>query len=91
MAQPMYKRRGWKFPEYCGGNKEDWRQLSDACKLRDGWKCVKCGAAGSRAGGNAVLQAHHIVPKSRGGADALYNLETVCVNCHGAEHKHLRR
>lgn len=93
MGQPFFKRRGWKFPEYCGGNKADWRALSEECKQRDGYKCTQCGAKGWQSGGNATLQACHIVPKSRGGSDTLGNLTTKCVACHAQEpgHDHMKK
>ena len=32
--------------------------------------------------GHSVLMTHdHIIPKSKGGADELYNTQTMCVNC----------
>lgn len=37
-----------------------------------------------------VLQAHHIVERSKGGTDDLSNLQLLCPTCHSEEH-HLRR
>ena len=94
MGQPFFKRRrgNWKFPEYCWGNKADWKTLSDECKQRDGFKCTQCGAGGWQVGGNTMLQACHIVSKSKGGPDTLSNLVTKCVSCHSKEpgHEHMR-
>jgi 5-methylcytosine-specific restriction endonuclease McrA len=90
VGQPFFKKSKWKFPEYCGGNKADWRMLSEECKRRDGYKCTQCGAKGWQAGGNATLQAHHIVSKSKGGLDIISNLETVCTGCHSKHHDHMK-
>lgn len=30
---------------------------------------------------------HHIIPRNKGGADSLANLQTVCRNCHNTLHK----
>ena len=49
--------------------------------------CQKCGAKGGSKG-DAVLQAHHIVPRSKGGADTTENLITLCNACHESEHGH---
>lgn len=54
-----------------------WRRLSLAVVQRDG-ACVRCGQT-------VFLSAHHIVPRSEGGADLLDNLETLCTRCHGRE------
>ena len=59
---------------------ERWRELSAAVKRRDGWRCTKCGT-------RARLDAHHIQPVGLGGPmwDP-ENLETLCRNCHMAQH-----
>jgi 5-methylcytosine-specific restriction endonuclease McrA len=48
------------------------------CKKRDK-KCVYCDCKHS-------LNAHHIISKSQGGGDELYNLITLCFKCHRAYH-----
>jgi|APGre2960657505_1045072.scaffolds.fasta_scaffold01603_4 5-methylcytosine-specific restriction endonuclease McrA len=90
MRDPFFKRKKYKFPEYCNGNRNDWRKLADQCKDRDGFKCQECGALGIQAGGFAVLHAHHIVSKSKSGWDSLLNLKTICSKCHAKEHSHMR-
>lgn len=42
---------------------------------RDGWRCQNCGT-------RQQLDVHHIVPRSRGGADHERNLITLCRSCH---------
>lgn len=54
-------------------------KLSRACFIRDGWKCRHCNDRGG-------LHPHHVVYKSHGGEDALYNLITLCAQCHRAHH-----
>ena len=45
-------------------------------KMRDRFRCVRCGARGS-------LQVHH---RYGTGAHRIDDLETLCVTCHQAEH-----
>jgi DNA-binding NtrC family response regulator len=37
---------------------------------------------------NGVTEAHHIVPVSLGGPDALNNLVELCLECHSLVHNH---
>src|SRR6266851_8067027 len=46
---------------------------------RDGWRCQECGSM-------EILQVHHMKPRSRLGDDVLYNLITLCVDCHRKSH-----
>lgn len=48
---------------------------------RDGWKCRRCAIGVEKA----ILEADHIVPRSRGGKDAAENLITLCRDCHRAK------
>lgn len=50
-----------------------WMALE--CFKRDGWHCFYCNSTQS-------LHPHHIVYKSQGGFDLLWNLVTLCMNCH---------
>jgi hypothetical protein len=45
---------------------------------RDGWKCVACGRS---ADDGVILHIDHIVPRSKGGADAIGNYQTLCNIC----------
>jgi 5-methylcytosine-specific restriction endonuclease McrA len=49
------------------------------CFERDGWKCRHCR---SREG----LHPHHMIYKSAGGPDDLWNLCTLCYKCHRQHH-----
>lgn len=72
------------------GTKNDWAALSVACIKRDGHRCTQCGR-GSTVGNR--LNAHHIIPVSRGGKSVMYNLKTLCVSCHSKQpfHQHMRK
>jgi 5-methylcytosine-specific restriction endonuclease McrA len=60
-----------------------WRQLSLMVVQRDG-ACVRCGSTW-------LLSAHHVIPRTEGGADAPENLVALCVRCHGRESAEERR
>jgi 5-methylcytosine-specific restriction protein A len=47
--------------------------------LRADWYCVACAAAGRVS---YATEVDHIVPRTRGGADALENLQGLCRACH---------
>ena len=49
---------------------------------RDKWKCCSCGR-GSQHG--SILHVDHIVPRSKGGADTLDNLQTLCSECNAGK------
>ena len=46
---------------------------------RDGWRCALCDDTRG-------LQVHHVVMRSRGGADVEHNLITLCWKCHAVAH-----
>lgn len=58
-----------------------WKKQSEACKQRDGYKCVACRARK----GDVKLHAHHIIPYLDGGSSGLGNLVTLCSRCHAWE------
>jgi len=58
----------------------EWRRLSRQTKKRD---CYQCQVCGDREGDpHTVLNAHHIIPRAKGGPDTLDNLITLCDLCH---------
>lgn len=64
-----------------------WRRLRDAVLLRDKYTCQEC----KRIRLPDELACDHIVPTSKGGTDAMTNLQTLCNGpgeCH--ERKTLR-
>ncbi len=71
---------GVKCREYQQSNRLD-ENLRLACLIRDNFTCQKCGKKETR------LQAHHIVWTSKGGKDSIYNLITLCEDCHDKVHE----
>jgi hypothetical protein len=57
--------------------------LHRAVYRRAHYRCEACGAGGVK------LEAHHRVPRERGGRDAVDNLVALCVPCHQAAHADL--
>jgi hypothetical protein len=53
-----------------------WQKLRRAARLRDGNRCVRCGASGR-------LSVHHAVV----GSNLLDDLLTLCARCHRREHR----
>lgn len=68
-----------------------WRELSAACIKRDGNRCTYVSARGIRCDATTGLSAHHIIPRSKNGADKLFNLKTVCKCHHEVYHPHMRK
>ncbi len=62
----------------------DWDVLRRRVYARDGYRCNNCGAVGTE------VHAHHIVPLSKGGANQLTNLTTLCTACHTLIHPHMQ-
>lgn len=50
-------------------------KLTRACYIRDGWRCRHCR---NRNG----LHPHHVIYQSHQGPDELWNLITLCAQCH---------
>ena len=44
---------------------ENWKELSEACRRRDNYKCRRCGRDFSH--NKLALHAHHVIPLSKGG------------------------
>jgi hypothetical protein len=62
-------------------NSARWQKPRAAAKQRDGNRCMNCGATEG-------LQVHHVVRLEDGGAELdLNNLVTLCVGCHGEQHR----
>lgn len=57
---------------------------------RDKERCRVCGRLTKTVGLNPKTRAtaHHVVYRSAGGSDELWNLATVCGQCHADEHDH---
>ena len=63
---------------------EHWKELSEACRKRDNYKCQRCGKDFSH--NKLALHAHHIIPLSKGGRNTLSNLISLCEACHSKTH-----
>jgi hypothetical protein len=50
-----------------------------AILARDQWTCCSCGRSARHEG--VLLEVDHIVPRSRGGTNAIDNLQTLCRKC----------
>jgi hypothetical protein len=59
------------------GSTTKWRKIRQRILQRDGHTCQACGMDG-----NSV---DHIVPRSMGGGDDDWNLQTLCIPCNSAK------
>lgn len=62
----------------------DWHERSSWVIGETGY-CENCGAGG---GHKNPLQAHHILPISKGGNHDYGNIQVLCKKCHQKSHKH---
>ena len=87
-AKTTSKVRRTKVQAY--GTQDQWAAMSAACLRRDGNRCTLCGR--SSTPGNR-LNAHHMIPVSRGGKTVMFNLRTLCQSCHCKQpfHEHMRK
>jgi len=58
---------------------QEYAMLRTRVLERDGWRCQMCGSSTN-------LQVHHLKSRSKLGDDALQNLISLCVTCHGKQH-----
>lgn len=78
---------GWK-PDAVRGTRHsrgygrEWEKLRASVLQRDERLCQPCLKAGKVAPGTEV---DHVIPKARGGTDALENLQAICPPCHRAK------
>jgi HNH endonuclease/WYL domain len=56
----------------------DWESRREEVRTRD-VSCLNCGSSQN-------LQAHHVIPLSRGGTNRSENLKLLCEKCHKSEH-----
>lgn len=64
---------------------DDWNRRRREVYERDEYCCQNCDRTGGKRG-DCVLQAHHVVPMSKGGSHSKSNLITLCSECHDAIH-----
>lgn len=70
--------RHWGYQK---GPNYGFKNAQEACFNRDNYTCQCCKTK------KGILNAHHIVYRSNGGADTLDNLITFCADCHKKLHK----
>ena len=70
--------RHWGYQK---GPNYGYRNAQEACFNRDNYTCQCCKTK------RGTLNAHHIIYQSKGGADTLDNLITLCVDCHKKLHR----
>lgn len=70
--------RGWGYQK---GQNYGFVNAKEACHNRDNHTCQCCKTK------KGTLHAHHIIYRSKGGADTLDNLITLCEECHKKLHK----
>jgi 5-methylcytosine-specific restriction endonuclease McrA len=68
-GERLYK---WQYQK---SNRLD-ENLRIATLMRDRYSCRQCGNKNTR------LEAHHIIPRRLGGSDSIYNLISLCSDCH---------
>ena len=94
---PVFRPVGWKpaprkRPEiqdpYYGT--AEWKRLQRACLERDGYRCTDPNCTTQNRGHGGKLIAHHGKERRKGGADALWNLTTLCFACHERAHQRAR-
>jgi 5-methylcytosine-specific restriction endonuclease McrA len=72
-------------PDLTGTSYQQSNRLDEnlrmATLMRDKYQCVSCGKK------KVQLQAHHIVHQCQGGKDTLFNLITLCQQCHKKVHQ----
>lgn len=61
---------------------DNWSKISATCLNLANHICSDCKV-------NRANRAHHIIPLSKGGSNAQYNLKAVCDKCHKRYHSHL--
>lgn len=57
----------------------DWTKLRLVALARDMFLCQMCKAEGRTT---PAKEVDHVVPKAKGGTDALINLQSLCRPCH---------
>ena len=88
--------RGWR--SRCGNEHSvlldmaySWQIVTWRVRDRDNHVCAMCQMQGNIPPDYLLTQVDHIIPVILGGTGDLENLRTLCVPCHKAETKRLRR
>lgn len=70
-------------------DKTKWWDIRKRVFERDKGKCQSRGMGG--VCGAPANEVHHIIPLTRGGANSVSNLISLCKTCHDHRHHHLRK
>jgi len=71
-----YRRRKLRLKKYLYGDAQKHKAWIRAQAIKQyGGKCELCSF-------ELVIDTHHILPKNKGGSDAVDNLIVLCPNCH---------
>ena len=70
---------------YSSNKPWNWDAIRRQVYRRDNYTCQDCGTK------NTKLNAHHRTPRSEGGTDDLYNLDSLCDYCHEDIHPWLKK
>ena len=78
LALKDFKRDGYaRQPSSVNG----WDEARKNRLALDEFSCYHCSA-------KSGLEVHHVIPRSKGGSNALCNLLTLCHSCHDKMHSH---
>lgn len=66
----------------------NWRDVCRKVERRDGHlcRCCRCALTKTIRLQGDRMEHHHVIPKSRGGADTIENVAVICKNCHDERH-----
>ena len=71
----------------CGPTGRSWPMLRAYVLERDNWTCQYCGATDR----DEYMEVDHIIPRSKGGKDAEWNLCAACFPCNRRKRNHMYR
>jgi hypothetical protein len=73
-----WQAKVYKQHEESGMTLDEWIELKNETLERDKYRCLRCDKKFKRS----ELSAHHMKPRSEGGANSPSNLVTLCHKCH---------
>lgn len=90
LCEECYQNKNQETDSTTSDYPNNWDTIRREVYKQNNYQCQNCGMEGGKGSlGEAVLNAHHIVPRSKGGNDKLSNLVALCDPCHNACHEHL--
>ena len=76
---------GWKHDRrsrQARGYGSAWEKARDAALTRDMHLCQPCQREGRAT---PAREVDHVIPKHKGGTNALTNLQSICTDCHNSK------